>query len=185
MSSYATPAQLAVYLGRPGGEFDDDAETARAQQLLDDATGTIVDELGQDLAEVETTSVLDGTGTARLILPRHPVTAVTSVAVTDVDGAATVLTEDTDYTWSASGVLTRRGAVWPCHDRAVTVMYTAGYADIPAAAQRICRRLAAAAWPNPAGAETQDIGDSRYRWFVPGGELTTGEMRQLDPYRCR
>lgn len=180
--AYATPEELANHMGHPG--FDA-AETARATLLLGDATAVIVEEVGQDLAESTDTVTLDGSGTDRLLLPRWPVSDVDSVTLTEPDQDPQVLVADEDYTWSEAGILTRVGGCWPCSDRSVVVIVTAGHSPIPRNAQRICRRLAAAAWPNPAGADVQAIGDTRIQWHTPGMELTTAERNELAAYGAR
>lgn len=162
----------------------DDAATAG--QLLDDATATIEDEAGQPLEESTDTIDVDGTGTCRLVLPRWPVNSVTSVAETDAVGVTTVLTEGegADYTWGTEGILIRLGAVWPCGQRNIAVVYTPGYsaAAMPAELARICRRLAAAGWYNPAGANTEQTSDHHVKWATAGAELTAAERRTIGRY---
>lgn len=178
---FVTEQEFANYLRT---SFDEE-DAATAAQLLADAQGTIEDEVGQRLEQSTDTVTLDGSGTEELLLPRWPVTAVTSVTVTEASGTVKVLSTPADYSWSQSGVLTRKGGCWPDGDRSVDVVYTPGYAQLPTNVKRICRRLAASAWHNPAGADSEDTGDHRVRWAAPGGELTTGEKRMLDPYRVR
>lgn len=187
MASYATPAELAKHMGKLAGFVAGSALEQRAQQLLDDATDIINGELrvpiGEDILSVSTTVTLDGTGTRKLLLPRHPVTAVATVIEIDADGNETTLVYRDDYTWSEAGILTRVGRAWPCHDRAVRPTYTGGLTAVTKTIRKICCRLAAAGWPNPGGADMEEIGDRRVRWNTPGMELTTGEIDQLSPYR--
>lgn len=189
MASYATPGQLAYAMGNLAGFASGSAQETRALQLLEDATDVINGELeiplGQDMLSTSTTVTLDGTGTCELVLPRHPVSAVSAVVEIDRQGVETVLVFGVDYTWSESGVLERIGGVWPCHHRSVRVTYMAGWVEIPKTVRQICCRLAAAGWNNPAGADTEELGDRRVRWHTPGMELSTGEKRKLDPYRMR
>lgn len=183
MASYATPAQLALHMGVLAG-FDT-AQTARAQQLLDDATTEIRDKLAQPIESSTDTVTLDGSGTSKLLLPRWPVTAVTSVTEIDTAGVETVLVYRTGYTWSDKGILTRVGGRWPCHDRSVRVVCTAGHTVVPANLARICRRLAAAGWDNPAGADQEQLGDRSVRWNTPGMQLTTAELDTIAGYGVR
>ncbi|GGM14258.1 phage head-tail connector protein [Micromonospora yangpuensis] len=179
---YATLTELRNRL-RIGPE--DESEDA-LNELLEDASQVIDDEVGQPLVRSTDTVTLDGTGGEALLLPRWPVHAVDDVVLVDEDGQEHVLVYRGDYTWSASGVLTRRphGRLWPCHDRAVRATYTAGYEleDIARRVRRICLRLAAAGRRNPAGADSEDIGDTRVRWNTPGMLLTTGERELLARY---
>ena len=182
---YATPEQLARRMGNYAG-FDAD-ETARATELLEDATGVIDDEVGHSLVESTDTVICDGSGAEKLLLPRHPVSAVIEVVEIALDGTETTLAVGVDYTWSADGILTRLGRDWPRHDRSVRAQVTAGFAAeaTPATVRKICLRLGLAGWENPAGAEMEDVADHRVRWNTPGMELTSGEKRQLDPWRVR
>ena len=103
--TYATPEQLRLLLRLPAFTGDDEA---RAQLLLELAEGVIDLETGQALEESTDTVVLDsptqhgawpdvqGTGERRLILPRWPVKAVTSVTVFREDGTDEVLTHGAD-----------------------------------------------------------------------------------------
>ncbi|MCI0687125.1 MAG: hypothetical protein L0Y54_07820 [Sporichthyaceae bacterium] len=176
--AFVTVAEFAAYLRTT---FDAE-ETVTAQQLLDDATADIETEAGQPLQQSIDTVTMDGSGTHKLVLPRWPVTAVTSVKVTEDDGEVKTLVFDDDYTWSASGILTRKTALWPCGDRSVEAVVTAGYAVISTDLKRICRRLAVAAWENPAGADSEDLGDRRVRWHTAGAELSESEKRTIARY---
>lgn len=182
---YATPDELAVHMGVPGGTWPTAAQEARATQMIEDATGVIDAALGgRSLAWSTDEVTLDGTGTDRLILPRWPVADVLSVVEIDAEGEEETLVYRDDYTWSESGILTRCGR-WPCHDRAVRVQYTAGHQLIPSDVKRICRRLAAAGWENPSGHDQHQLGDRNVKWHTPGMELTTAEKDTLAQYGMR
>lgn len=174
--------ELRKHLGHPGFTQD---QADRAQQLLDDAMGVIVREVGQPLDQSTDTVTLDADGGCELVLPRWPVTAVTSVSVKGSDGTFTALAVDTDYEWSQAGILTRVGGFWPRKRRSVAVVFTAGYPTLSADVKRIRRRLAAAGWFNPAGADAENLDDHQVKWNTPGMELTSGEIRQLEPYGRR
>jgi hypothetical protein len=185
--AYAADEELRRWMGNPDWDEED---TARAQDMLDGASGVIDAEIGlgpDGLIQRLDSVVLDGSGTRKLLLPRWPVSGVTSVTVTDASGVETALVEGEgeDYTWSQTGILTRLSAVWPCGDRNVAVVYTAGQQPVSADVARICKRLAAAGWHNPAGADTEDIADHRVKWNTPGMELTTAERRILSRYKDR
>lgn len=190
----ATAEDLRRLLRRD--EFTAD-ETATAELLLDLALGVIEEETGQPLVSSTDTITLDGpsaddhphqvgTGTTKLVLPRWPVTAVTSVTLTEDDE---LLDEgkDADYTWSASGVLTRCGGWWPSHDQAVDVTYTAGFLALPTGVKRMQLRLAMAGWSNPENLASESLGDhSRsYAAEMLGMELTPAERRTLAAYKAR
>lgn len=190
--AYASPEQLRLLMRLE--PFTED-ETAGAELLLELAQGAIDDETGQSLESAEETVILDGptdgdsqyqagTGTRKLILPRWPVTAVESVTLTEDDE---VLVHGSDYTWSAAGILTRVGAYWPCHDRAIEVVDTAGFTLIPAGVKRIALRLAAAGWSNPEFLASETLGDHARSFSAEGlgMELTAADKRTLGAYRAR
>ncbi len=183
MAGFVTAEELERF-GLTLGIYEFDAEqTARATQLLTDAKAVIESEegAGQPLESSTDTVTLDGTGTHLLVLPRWPVTAITSVTVTE-DDTDTLLTVGTDYEWSATGILTRVSGRWPTEPRSVAVVFTAGYADISPDLTRISRRLAAAGWHNPAGANSEQSGDRSVQWHVPGMQLTAAELRTVRRY---
>lgn len=188
--AYATPAELQTLMGRDDDPFTS-GETARAVLLLDLATGAIdgelgLAELGESLELGVSTAEVDGTGTHLLLLPRWPVTAVESVAVIDdLDEPADALTEDTDYRWSRHGQLRRLRRCWPRIERAVEVVYTAGWDPIPNDVKGMCLRLASAGWDNIAGLESERLGDWSAKWSVPGMNLSTTDLRTLSLYRVR
>ncbi|MFC8276256.1 hypothetical protein ACFUJR_27745 [Streptomyces sp. NPDC057271] len=192
--AYAIPDELRRLLRM---ESFTEEETATAELLIELAQGVIEDETGQPLEQSTDTVILDGpteddarysggTGSRKLILPRWPVTAVESVTLTE-DGEELVFGKDADYTWSAAGILHRRGAEWPTHDRAVEVVYTPGYAPVPAGPKRICLRLAAAGWSNPEQLSSETLGDHSRAWAAEalGMSLTPADVRTLGTYRAR
>ncbi|MCY0919609.1 MULTISPECIES: hypothetical protein [unclassified Streptomyces] len=189
----ATDAELRAWLRLPDALTED--ESATADLLIELAQGVIEEEAGQALESSTDTVVLDGPtrdGSAyqsasrsdRLILPRWPVTAVHTVTEDGTD-----LTHGTSggYTWSAAGILTRRGATWPSHDQAVEVVYTAGFLLWPPGLKRIVLRLAAAGWSNPEMLASESLGDHS-RSFVAealGMELTKADLRTVSAYKAR
>lgn len=183
--AYATSDELAVLMGRGDTPFTE-AETERAQLLLDLAAGEIDRELGQSLTLSESTVEIDGTGTPVLLLPRWPVIAVASVTVVeDLDEPPISLVEDEDFRWSRFGKLRRIGRCWPCIERAVEATITAGWDPIPADVKGINLRLAQTAWPNPIGAESERLGDWSVKYATAGMHLTTEELNTLGFYRAR
>ncbi|WP_329615016.1 hypothetical protein OG244_19445 [Streptomyces brevispora] len=191
----ATPEELRHFLRLPLAFTED--ETATAVLLLELAQGVIEDEAGQALESSTDTIVLDGptiddfryqsaAGTRRMVLPRWPVTAVASVTLTDDDDVL-VHGKDEDYTWSRSGVLSRRGTEWPATDQAIEVEYTAGYETWPPALKRIGLRLASVGWANPEGLSAETLGDhSRsYNTEALGMELTLADRRTVGSYRAQ
>lgn len=197
--TYASAEELRLFLRHPQAFTDD--ETAQAELLLELAEGEIDDVTGQSLTLSEDTVVLDaptrqdpwpdvpGTGSHKLILPRWPVTAVESVTILNDTAADEELTfgKDHDYTWSASGTLTRVGGWWPTWDQSVQVVYTAGHNPIPAGAKRIELRMAAAAWGNPLLLASESLGDHSRSFSAEalGMSLSEKDRKLLGLYRAR
>jgi len=181
---YPTAEDLRLRLRLP--EPFSAAEEATADLLIDLAAGAIEEEAGQALLESTDTVVLDGNGTARLVLPRWPVTAIASVTE---DGDLLVPGRDQDYTWSAAGILHRRGRrCWPCEEQILEVEYTAGHNPVPAGLRRIVLRLAAGAWGNPGSLSSETLGDHARSWASAadaGMELSEADKRTVSAYRAR
>src|SRR5690606_9195460 len=175
--------------------------TAQAELLISLAEGEIEDVTGQPLALSTDTVVLDsptrqnpwphpaGTGSHKLILPRWPVTAVTSVTIRndDADDEVLVHGKDHDYTWSAAGILTRVNGCWPTWDQSVQVVYTAGHDPYPVGVKRIVLRMAAAAWGNPMLLASESLGDHSRSFSAEalGMSLSDKDKKLLGLYRAR
>lgn len=172
-------------------------ESAQADLLLELAQGEIEEEAGQTLDQSTDTVVLDGparderewhvgTGTRKLILPRWPVTDVTSITLL-VDDEDLTEGHDADYTWSQAGIVTRIGAWWPSGDQVISVTYTAGFATWPTALKAIGLRLAAGGWDNPARLQSEKLGDHSRAWSAEalGMELSDKDRRTIGAYRAR
>lgn len=79
-----------------------------------------------------------------LVLPEQPVTAVASVVEN-----GTTLVNETDYTWSADGLLYRWSGAWRLSNSVwgtVVVTYSHGYATIPQPVREVCIRAASRAY---------------------------------------
>ncbi|ANZ35534.1 hypothetical protein BBK82_05015 [Lentzea guizhouensis] len=175
--AYVTPDELAVWMGL--GEQMPTAQVPRAELLLGVAQGLVDDELGQNLEVATQTTVLRGTGTCELVLPRWPVLAVASV---QVEGDTTPLVDGTDFTWEPSGVLTRRCGVWPCGKR-VTVDSTAGHNPVPKSVVGVVCDLVAGKWDNAKGGKKSErIGDYQVAWDRVQMSLSTADKKSLSRY---
>lgn len=96
-------------------------------------------------------TVLDGNGTATLILPAAP---VTTVSVVELAGVA--LTPD-EYAWSADGLL-ERDSGWPRARRNVRVIWSHGYDPIPGAVSDVVLQAAHIALNTEAGLSSVSVG---------------------------
>ncbi|MFJ2162570.1 hypothetical protein [Streptomyces sp. NPDC087856] len=186
--AYATAEQFRLFV-RHAGPFTDE-ETAQAEFLIDLAGACIEEEAGQSLELSTDTVTLDGTGTRKLVLPRWPVTAVASVTVLHDTTDDEVLAEgaDHDFTWSASGRLTRRCACWPEGDRNIEVVYSAGLAQIPKSLMRVALRLCVAPWSNPNSLSAESLGDLSRTYNTAtdiGMELSNSDRKLVGAYSAR
>lgn len=179
------------------------AEEAAADQALELAAAQIEAVTRQPLPLSTDTVILDvpgdadrpHTGVRKLVLPRWPVTAVTAVTVLHWDADDEPLTAGTDFTWSAAGVLTRRGGWWPPGDQRVEAEVTAGWDPVPVVAKAAVLRMVAAAWtlarPGADAALTQEtLGDWSRSWAalkdrIAAQELTPAETAALSYYTAR
>lgn len=84
----------------------------------------------------EETITVDGSGRFSLLIPSLLVQSVASVVE---DG---VLIPDTDYDWSAAGIIERRSGVWTNRRRGVVVTLTHGYDTCPLEVARVVTRSA-------------------------------------------
>lgn len=185
MAAYATPPELALWM--PGFESGfTEAQTQRAELLLDTATGVIDDETGQNLHLATTTDTWTHVHADTLVLSRWPVTDTPTVTV---DG--TVLVAGTDYDWDLAGVLTRLCGATSCAGRhhhrwcfaTGSAVYPAGYNPIPPSVRGLCLELCAAAWESPGGKKSVRIGDFAVTAAERGGlSLTTKDKKVLGRY---
>ncbi len=172
--SYATPDQLAAWMGLPPFTPESEDEI-RAQLLLDVATGKIDDELGQSLVLGPTVDDLDGAGSDVLVLSRWPVTAVTSVTV---DGE---LLDPADYEWETAGLLRRKRGCWALCDE-VTASFTAGYNPVPNSVVGLCLELASGSWDNPTAKKSERLADYQVSYLREGMSLSTADKKALGRY---
>lgn len=106
-------------------------------QLITAASAWIKSYLNRDILTASYTETLDGTGTAKIMLPQFPVTAVTSITI---GGQAVNLS-----------TVVIRGSVLTLADGSkfsrgygnVVVAYTAGYATSPADIEQDCIKIVA------------------------------------------
>ncbi len=139
MAAFATPDDLADYLGRD--RFAEPTEYRQAALVLDLASGEIRAWTRQTIDLVSNDSVvLAGSWGTDLRLPEQPVVSVASVSV---DGSA--LNSSVDYVLTAGtltfvgagfasvrqGAARSSGSYWGGNDTVVAVTYTHGFSTIP------------------------------------------------------
>ncbi len=142
-TSLATRTALRLYLGIGASDTEHDD---LLDALIDYASERIESHCRRAFASAAVTEYLDGTGTSRIVLPRRPVTVLTSIhedsgrafaADTEVDPADLVLHPE-------RGIVDRVGGVFARGARTLKVAYTAGYATVPDDVALACVKLAAA-----------------------------------------
>lgn len=170
MGPFATAQEFAQYLGM--GVPDD---LARMQQHLELASGLIRRWCDQTLSEVTNDviefSAWDGT---TLILPERPVTAVSSVVVSNVPF--------TEYRFTRAGLLvTTDGSWW---SDGATVTYDHGYAQSDPsylAIRSVCLDVASRSYTLNERSSSEAMGSTimESAGYSPETFLTTGEKMTL------
>lgn len=195
MAAFATPDDLADYLGRD--RFTEPAEYRQAVMVLNLASGEIRAWTRQTIDLVTNDAVvLAGSWGSALRLPEQPVVSVSSVSL---DG--TSLVSGTDYelacgillfgiTLPLSGVLYQGassrvgGAHWGGPGAVVAVTYTHGFADVPMAVKNvtlsIASRLIEGAGPGVQRRHETIAGWSEtVSYGVESGSLSGAEMESI------
>lgn len=187
--AYATPADLASFLQVPS------VDTASATLILQIASDEIDAYIGQSLDQVVVTALLlDGPpmGSAQLVLPGFPVSAIASIEVQQPDGTWTLLVDGVDYHWSASGVVSRIFSsfdpndpvqpAWPTWAKSIRTSYTRGNAAVLGAVKGVCLTASARMFINPGAVQSEQIGGMSLRYGAKSGgvELSAIEQRALD-----
>lgn len=173
-----TGQDLATYLSQT---YDSgDASLAQAVTL---SCGLVTAYTGQLIESATYTHTLL-IGTDRTIrLPQRPVTAVTSVTI---DG--TLLTADTDWDWDGvSPSIALDGYTLDAEEWTAVVVYTAGYASVPADVKAATLSVAAAIYAGAPGVTSESIDDYRvtYETSRGAGGLNDYERAILRKYRVR
>jgi hypothetical protein len=198
----AEAAELETFLQRTFTA----AEESAAILLLEGATAEIEAEVGRTFSTTTHSDVLSGTWSVDLVLPQRPVTAVTSVTlnglavatgawewndlalirrgITIANGFDSDLESDwNEYGWQGGGW--RSGLHWGGPASSIAVVYTAGYATIPADLRFLCLQVAARTFLNPSQIRSEQLGAYAVTYTIPGtGEpfgvmLTEVERRTL------
>lgn len=186
--AYATAADLCSFMQVPS------VDTATAQLILQAVSDAMDEWAGQSLAQQDVTGVLvDGNGTAEVLLPGWPVNSVASIELLGTDGTWTLLTAGVDYDWSPAGVLRRRwrqpdpaatdlAPAWPNRLQNIRAAYNRGAGVVSKKLQLVCLSASARLMPNPLGLISEQIGGMQLRYAAKTGglEFTAIEQRILD-----
>jgi hypothetical protein len=143
----ADPQDLADWLG----VAVDDARMLRA---LNAASSRFRGAVRQPVSFIADDAVtLDGNGLEAVLLPAAPVTEVASV---ELDGE--VLTDGTDFSWSADGFLRRLGACWPDRLRCIEVTFSHGFEPVPEDIAEVVIDQARAMYAVIPGVQSRQVG---------------------------
>lgn len=197
MASFATPADLATYLGRD--DFTEPVEYRQAEMLLDLASDQIRRWARQTISLVTNdTILLAGTYSAGLVLPERPVVAVASVAVDDttlVEDSAYVVVGDVLYVGSSAhydwphrpGAAAGSGGTWGGPDVAIAVTYSHGFSTVPASVKAAALSMASRMMASPAGVRSETIAGYSVTYNDTGSavRMTDAEMASLSWLRRR
>lgn len=167
MDPLVTPEEFAGYMQRDLDRYTAELVLAGASGLVREFCG------GWAIGQVDETFTVDGNGSVVLPLPTLRLNAVTEVRV---DGTA--LIPDTDYVWSANGVLYRFGA-WPNGLRNIAADVNHGYDPVPPQVRIVVCAVAAKLYANPEGLSGRSSGDGS-RSFIA---LSDVEMQLISGYR--
>ena len=165
---------LAAYLQQ-------DIDTASATLARTMATGLIVNYTNQNIESATYTHKLPIDGNATIRLPQRPVTAITSVTV-----AGVTLTADTDWDWDGITALVVLDGYTPDdEDWQATVVYTAGYATVPADVKAVALDLAAQFYTRTPGVASESIDDYRVQYSAADVGLAERHKQILRKYKMR
>lgn len=155
-------------------------EAAQVEVLLEDATDIIRAAAGGQViypAGSETVT-LSAYGRRVLRLPQNPVTAVASVTTNGV------LDATSSYTWTRDGALSRVSGSWWYND--VAVVYSYGYASVPADLKRLCSRLAVDLFDGESDTRSEGIGSYNVVYLRSSSgdrsPLRADDMRIVEKY---
>lgn len=146
------------------------------------------------------TVLLDGNGTSLLVLPSLHVTGVSAVTFTDQWGSTTARTvaptatpavgdaPTADVGWSENGCLIWNGCDyggWPVGQRNIAVIYSGGYASIPADIQAVLDSISRRTGGPNLGAVSTRMGTAAVTFGqqLASGGLLLVETMVLDRYR--
>lgn len=191
MAGFFTRAELASWIQQ-------DVDNSTADLLIEGSAAVIRREVRQtlDLVVGDTVTIKAHDGIT-LVLPQRPVVAVTSVTL------AGVLLPGTDYEFDAdTGRLrwiwrkatTVIPAVYRCWPEGadVVVVYTHGYATIPADIKDLALELSQTVYTNPNQVTSETLRDYSVTYAGSGGggaqlmgrlSLNESQKRRLDDYR--
>jgi len=120
-----------AYLNSMRSKAVEAADESFAEELINQASAMAERYCGRALASQSVTSVVDAPGGIALVLPQYPVSSVSNIYI-DTAREFGADTEVTDYYLEEETGIILRDAGFGAGKRIVKVVYTAGYATVPA-----------------------------------------------------
>lgn len=179
-------ANVKTFLGITGS-----TEDTIIDALVNSMSVAIAKYCGRDFVSAAATEYYDGTDAPSLVLKRYPIITLTSLNIdgarlfgssTDVDVSANVIVDNN------SGIITLWNLYdkFPCGRRNVKVVYTAGYATIPADLQHAAKLAVQFTYKRHyteqrIGIVSESVGDKNISYDQ--GDLPSPVKKLLAPYR--
>lgn len=138
MANLTTLSDVKTWLGLT--TTTDDTLLSR---LITAASDFITNWLSFDITQTTYTETYHGNGNSWLVLRNDPVTAVSSVVITDPSSGSSTTYDGTYFTIGGRNIYFKSGYVFQSGMGNVVVSYTAGYAIVPLSLAQACIELVA------------------------------------------
>jgi hypothetical protein len=180
-ANLATVAQLAAFTQETIADTD-----AGAQLMLTVASGMVRDYLQQTITAVTGDVLLTEflPGTATVLLPEWPITAVSLVEM--FDGLAWSTVAPTSYAVSRRiGALVGRDGLitWPTDYETLRITYDHGFALVPDSLVGVCLGVAGRAYTSPISIDLERIGAYQVKYTIEREGFSPLELIALNRYR--
>jgi hypothetical protein len=182
MAAFATSDELAARIGL---DSLTDGEKARADVLLNQASGLARDATGQTIDKAEGVLTLPGQADRRLRLPQRPVLSVKSVTLEGqaLDASSYHLEGSTlvrDEYVSTTGRPEYGAGGWGAPSETLVIEYAHGFDPIPETVKTVVLEAVARVWVNPGNVLSEIHGGEQVQYGPDRGlRLTKDEVTDL------
>lgn len=180
MADLATRASVKEHLGISATTWD-----AHIDTLITRVSAAIERDLARVFASANYTEYYDGDGSRALVLRHFPVTGITSIHVDNARETynATTLVDSDDYTYDSDSGIVTFDARLARGNKNVRVVYTAGYATVPADIALACVLWVAHLWNRrkSQGATSEGMGGYSVGYEIAAIPIEVEKL--LLPYR--
>jgi hypothetical protein len=173
LNALTTLEAVKSYLKIPSEQTVDDE---RLEDLINACSSVIENYCERKLKEQSyTNEEYDGAGMKYLLLQQFPVKLISSVAVEGV-----TLDPGEYKVKKSNGTLIKVNSMWPTGDINITVTYTAGFSEIPAAIELACRHFVMSFYKADVAAFSTTFSDG----FVFRADAMPAQVKMiLQPYK--